>query len=134
MCGDWNTDQSHDADTTNQVRENHPRAREAIAELREALNIHDVWRMQHPLEKRFTWRNTRLKESRLDYFLISDELLVHVVDNDIYVLLIDPIILAFCYLYRHPQSLEGRVFGSSTLTYCMMLHMLLLLRTPQHRQ
>ena len=39
--------------------------------------------MQHPLEKTFTRRNTRLKQSRLDYFLFSDESLPHIVDDDI---------------------------------------------------
>ena len=36
----------------------------------------DIWRMQNPSRKRFTWRTERpCKRSRLDYFLISEDIL-----------------------------------------------------------
>ena len=36
----------------------------------------DIWRMQHPNDKRFTWGTKKpFKRSRLDYFVVSDDLL-----------------------------------------------------------
>ena len=38
-------------------------------------NLVDPWRLQHPTLRRYTWRQpTPLKQSRLDFFLISEEL------------------------------------------------------------
>ncbi len=48
------------------------------------INICDVWRIQNPTIKRFTWRqNKPLVQSRLDYFLISENLLQNVTKCDI---------------------------------------------------
>ena len=39
-------------------------------------NLLDIWRIQHENRKRFTWRSDKpCRASRLDYFLISEELL-----------------------------------------------------------
>ena len=39
-------------------------------------NLVDIWRMQYENRKRFTWRSDKpCQASRLDYFLISEELL-----------------------------------------------------------
>ena len=39
------------------------------------LGLTDIWREANPDCKRYTWRKTKpLKQSRLDYFLLSDYL------------------------------------------------------------
>ena len=44
----------------------------------------DIWRVGHPKEKRFTWRQkTRVIQRRLDFWLISDGLQDDVVSVDI---------------------------------------------------
>ena len=44
----------------------------------------DIWRVRHPKEKRFTWRQkTPIIQRRLDFWLISDVLQDHVVSVDI---------------------------------------------------
>ena len=49
------------------------------------MDLADVWRAKNPDTKRFTWREPNLKQSRLDYFLLSTdfELLVKDVNIDI---------------------------------------------------
>ena len=48
----------------------------------EELGLVDIWRTQHPLEKRFTWRNANRKKSRLDCLLISEHIAHLVSDSD----------------------------------------------------
>ena len=44
----------------------------------------DIWRVRHPKEKRFTWRQkTPVIQRRLDFWLISDGLQDDVVSVDI---------------------------------------------------
>ena len=44
----------------------------------------DIWRVRHPKEKRFTWRQkTPIIQRRLDFWLISDGLQDDVVSVDI---------------------------------------------------
>ena len=44
----------------------------------------DIWRIRHPNEKRFTWRQkTPLIQRRLDYWLISDLCQEEVVATDV---------------------------------------------------
>ena len=43
--------------------------------MKEYVNLVDPWRLQNPTLRRYTWRQpTPLKQSRLDFFLISEEL------------------------------------------------------------
>ena len=51
----------------------------------ESLDLVDIWRALNPDTKRFTWGGPGLKQSRLDYFLISSDLepFVKNVDMDI---------------------------------------------------
>ena len=42
----------------------------------ETLNLIDIWKLQNPDVKRFTWgTKTPFKRGRLDFFLISEELI-----------------------------------------------------------
>ena len=75
MAGDYNVVQDYTMDTLNINQRNNPKAHEKVNELKETLDLYDPWRQQHPVTKMFTWHNSQNKHSRLDYFLISSDLL-----------------------------------------------------------
>ena len=76
LCGDWNLVQDFDKDTHNYIRLNNPNAKRKVDQLKNDLNLVDPWRELHAHEKMFTWRQpTPFKAARLDYFLVSTELL-----------------------------------------------------------
>ena len=55
---------------------NNKKAHENILEIKETFSLYDPVRKSHPSQKRYTWRKkTPLKQARLDYFLISENLL-----------------------------------------------------------
>ena len=81
LCGDFNLVQSFELDTFNYVNVNNPRAREKVMAIKEVYNLIDPFRDLNPDLKRFTRRKkTPLKQSRLDFFLISDSFLTSVQD------------------------------------------------------
>ena len=48
------------------------------------FKLHDIWRDQHTNKTQFTWRNNSLKvQCRLDYWLVSTELLMSFIDTNI---------------------------------------------------
>ena len=71
MVGDWNVVQDFNLDTVNYKSKNNPKSQEQILNMKESLDLIDVWRAFNPDVKRFTWRGPNYKQSRLDYFLIS---------------------------------------------------------------
>ena len=84
LCGDFNLVQNFDLDTSNYININNPRAREKVISMKEIYNLIDPFRDLNPDLKRFTWRKkTPLKQSRLDFFLISDSLFSSVQDVQI---------------------------------------------------
>ena len=74
--GDWNVLLNMNMDARNYKSVNRPRAGRNIIEMMELV---DVWREVY-LEKRgYTWRKfNTTKQGRLDYFLISEELLLEI--------------------------------------------------------
>ena len=73
--GDWNIAMDPDLDCQNYVKINNPKAREALEDMSVDLGLADVWRENNPDLRRYTWRKpTPLKQSRLDFFLLSDYL------------------------------------------------------------
>lgn len=74
-CGDWNIALDPDLDTINYIHDNNPNARAVVKDIMYDLNLIDVWRHTYPESKDYTWRqpNSR-KQSRIDYFLISETL------------------------------------------------------------
>ncbi len=55
-----------------------------INALIDIFDLIDVWRNFHPTERRYTWRqNNPLIQCRLDYFLVSNNLLEYVTKTDI---------------------------------------------------
>ena len=73
MVGDWNVVQDYDKDTYNYRSKNNLNAHKKIQEMKEVLDLVDIWRALNPDKRRYTWRGPNLKQSRLDYFLISSD-------------------------------------------------------------
>lgn len=79
MCADWNTVQDYKLDCYNYKLQNNPKAREAISSIKKKHNLTDPWRVYNPESRRYTWsRKNSCKKARLDYFLISEELMTYV--------------------------------------------------------
>ena len=72
--GDWNVVQNFGKDTLNCVKLNNPGANEKVLETKETLNLVDIWRDRNPGERKYTWRGRNSKMSRLDYFLVSEDI------------------------------------------------------------
>ena len=76
LCGDWNLVQDFDKDTCNYIHLNNPNAKKKVDQIKNDLNLVDPWRELHIGEKMFTWRQpTPFKAARLDYFLVTSELM-----------------------------------------------------------
>ena len=66
----------------------HPKARDFILQKREEFQLIDIWRTQHPDERKFSWcKYDRSKKdfawSRIDYMLVSECLINCVTDSEI---------------------------------------------------
>ena len=76
VCGDWNLVQDSTLDTYNYLHVNNPRAKQQVYNMKNELDLCDPWRIRFPDKRYYTWRQpTPFKQSRLDFFLISSELL-----------------------------------------------------------
>ena len=81
LCGDFNLTLNPSLDTHNYYSVNNPKARAKVLEIMEDLQILDYYRILNPDKKIYTWRKKNpLKQSRLDFFLISDSL-TNLVEN-----------------------------------------------------
>ena len=78
MVGDWNVVQDYDLDTCNYKSKNNLNTHEKIYDMKESLDLVDIWRALNPDKTRYTWGGPGLKQSRLDYFLISTDFEQHV--------------------------------------------------------
>ncbi|CAG2188066.1 E3.1.11.2 [Mytilus edulis] len=56
VVGDWNVVQNYSLDTLNYQTENNPRAQVKIHEMMNNLDLLDIWRIQNPSVKRYSWR------------------------------------------------------------------------------
>ena len=71
-------------DSYNYKHINNPKAKESVENMMLELGLADIWREVNPDCKRYTWRKTKpLKQSRLDYFLLSVYLVSSFEDTDI---------------------------------------------------
>ena len=78
MCGDWNVVQNYALETMNYSTQNNPKSQQAIFGLMDCFELFDIFRMQNPENRRFTWHSLRrgvLKQARLDYFLVSSDVI-----------------------------------------------------------
>ena len=73
--GDWNVSLT-DMDNYNYVKARNSKSNIIINNFIKNNIMSDIWRIQNQDRKRFTWRTERpCKRSRLDYFLISEDIL-----------------------------------------------------------
>ena len=77
MAGDWNCVLDLDLDRKNYVSDNNrPRTRLSIRNLMNQHDLFDVFREVNGNKRSYTWRRfNSLKQARLDYFLISEQLI-----------------------------------------------------------
>ena len=76
VCGDFNLVQDFDLDCCNYRALNNQNARKELLNLKDVHNLSDPWRIHNPHLSTFTWfKKNPIKKSRLDFFLISNELL-----------------------------------------------------------
>ena len=84
IVGDWNLVLDPHYDYNNYKHINNPKATEAVERIISDHSLTDVWRENNPEIRRFTWRKSSpLKQSRLDFFLLCDHLLLNYRDSDI---------------------------------------------------
>ena len=75
LCGDWNVVQDKSIDTYNIIHTRNPNSHKKIEELIETFELLDPWRTCFPEERKHTWRQSSpIKQSRLDYFLVTEDL------------------------------------------------------------
>ena len=75
ICGDFNLVLDPLKDTCNYKQVNNPKARQAVMNMCNELELLDIYRHFHPEERRYTWRKRNpLKQARLDFFLVSNEM------------------------------------------------------------
>ena len=82
--GDWNLVLNPNIDYMNYKNNNNPRAQATVLEIKDTLELSDVWREINIEMSRFTWRRQNpFQQSRLDFFLTSETLLPLVKETDI---------------------------------------------------
>ena len=68
----------------NYKNNNNPRAQATVLEIKDTLELSDVWREINIEMSRFTWRRQNpFQQSRFDFFLTSETLLPFVKETDI---------------------------------------------------
>ena len=85
FCGDWNLILNPELDSENNKHINNPRARDEIIKIIDENGYIDAWRVQNENKKKFTWRrlNPDKKQSRLDFFLVSENAFQYVHESSI---------------------------------------------------
>ena len=84
LAGDWNVSLSHELDTFGYLNEQNKNAKNIILENMTNLGLVDIFRETFPQKKRFSWRSFgHNKRARLDFHLISAQLLPFVQKTDI---------------------------------------------------
>lgn len=76
ICGDFNIIQDQNLDSYNYKNMNNIKAHKKLEELKISTHLFDPFRELYPTLKRYTWRRkSPIKQARLDFFLISENLL-----------------------------------------------------------
>ena len=85
LTGDWNLVLNPELDSQNYKHINDPKCREKVIDMTNELSLVDIWRELDAQCKRFTWRRSQrvLQQSRLDFFLIHENLAADVIASDI---------------------------------------------------
>ena len=76
IVGDYNVVQNYNLDTHGEKHQNNPKAQSKVEEICQELDLFDIWRNKNPRKKCYTWhsKSRPLKQSRLDYFLVSGDI------------------------------------------------------------
>ena len=74
--GVWNMIQDFNLDTYNYEKWNNKKASEHLGKKKTEFELVDIWRIKNTKTKRFSWwKNTPRKAGRLDYFLVTEQLI-----------------------------------------------------------
>jgi len=74
IAGDFNVVQNYLKDTINIRGQNNRNAQEVVNDMKHELDLCDPWRSKNPESKICTW-HSKLKQSRIDYFLVAEPML-----------------------------------------------------------
>ena len=86
IAGDWNLVLNPYLDYYNYRHINNKKSQERVLELIDELELVDVWREINPEVQRYTWRRPNPpQQSRLDFFLISENIVSYTKEADILV-------------------------------------------------
>ena len=84
LGGDFNLVQDINVDKKGGNPKTHTKSLRKLREISDNLDLNDIWRVMHPDERRFTWRQRNPEiHCRLDFFLISQGLCSYVTQSDI---------------------------------------------------
>ena len=84
MVGDWNIVIDPDLDYSRQRKVINRKSRMLILSKIPEFNLVDVWRAQHDTVRQYTWHTKNFeKQSRLDFFLVSESLVSSISDSNI---------------------------------------------------
>ncbi|MEM6816943.1 MAG: reverse transcriptase domain-containing protein, partial [Bacteroidota bacterium] len=87
IVGDWNLLLDPKIDCINYKSINNPNARNKVLDIIGDLGLVDVWREYNPEKRMFTWKrkieNGNVQMGRLDFFLVSENLLDYRVNENI---------------------------------------------------
>ena len=79
ICGNFKVALNQNLDTKNYLNINNPKTRDFILENGEKFGFKDPFREFYPKLKRYTWtKKNPVKQAKLDYFLVSEELMAYV--------------------------------------------------------
>ena len=82
--GDHNILQNPKLDKYNSKNEEPSKVAKILENLKSRMNLSDVWRIQNPTLRRYTWRRHKpLQQSRLDYWLVTNTLIGKTVECNI---------------------------------------------------
>ncbi|KAK3107474.1 hypothetical protein FSP39_015361 [Pinctada imbricata] len=84
LTGDFNLVQDPEIDYYNYRNINNQRARDIVLNIKSKYNLIDPWRVNNHNRKKYTWQSQNpVKKARLDFFLISSELLSLIENTEI---------------------------------------------------
>ena len=84
LCGDWNLVQNFHLDCDAYINLNNPQSQARVLQMKDEHGLVDPWRVYNGDTRRYTWRRTNpFKQARLDFYLVSNNLLNLITGVDI---------------------------------------------------
>lgn len=84
MGGDWNLVLDPSVDYHNYKHNNNINSQETVIDMLTKMELVDIWRELNPEILRYTWRRpTPFQQARLDFFLVSDNIITNIKSADI---------------------------------------------------